>query len=1465
MRDARDGFEGGNDGRKVGTESGLATGQTDFGDSVQGEETDDAQETREVECGVLGFETCVAYTVRALKITGRSQGNPQVAMHSSISVRQDSPSHSSFFIMSLFFDYKIDLKGDEVAALAWSRADAPPLLAVASTTGKILIFSEEGDPVPDLSMPRDRGQPAKMTWHPKHMWLYIAWEDGGLTYYNVEERQQKEDKSVHGGKICGLTMSPNGSRMVTGDDHGVVAVWSISRGLSPICQFHKEGSIFEIAYCALAGDNGEIPGIERMNTYFFFGGSSGSVSLADDSKRCSEVCKVEGQIKSILYYREDNSLIIITSKQLLVQFRVTPHERLAPTRKVKLTVGGNPEEIRTIWGGTGLLVTVSGENMLRLWNLEQDKNYFLTLADADMSGKLLRDQVLSVAYQEQKRVLAGGTKEGRVVMWRSKSIISGEAPASSEGWDPYPPVSLSDLPIVSLSWSETEGLLGASSKTHFGIIAETKLQKKVKETIMALQVSNNMVEIRRIARYESPMQVQTSVRIKGLDVSERHLIVWNGLKVEVFAIGEIEATPVGSFEKKAMKVGLHEESVVAYCDGHIEVCNFHGIVRQTLSLSETEGSLVDLDLLNSHMAVVTSTHIKIYDCTRREFRLIGMPRKFEDKKGQSMGVIREAVINIQGTKIAMLVDQTPKPELIYHDTNVYVYDSEIDNFLYYDCGAKSIPTRLSWDTMDSRLLLVEVEQVAEEGVEEARQSTELKREAVALFVTAEYGINKQDAVALEAELNAIMGSSVPYQYFIGKDTSGDSVSGYGKVIRRSMRDFTGLENCDETIRKAILNFSFLITAGNMDEAYKTVKAIQNIQVWEKMCQMSVKTRRLDVAEVCLGNMRFARGARALREAKKDPDQNAQLAMVALQLNMLEDARKLYEESERFDLLNEMLQAAGEWEAALEVAEKHDRINLKTTLFKQARHYEALQDVPAAIEAYEQSGTHREEVPRMLYQQFRHTDLERYINSKADKDLYRWWAQLVESKDDKETALRYYKLAEDYGNYVRLLCLKEEFDRAEAICNETKDPIACFYLAKHYEKGEYISEAIQYYSYSGRFYHAVTLAKANKRDGEVMSLSLQSGDVKIMTQSASYFEGKHLFDKAIVLYHKGKNVRKALDLCFQAGNQDYLKTLVDDLGEEEDTETLARAAEYFLTNKVYDKAVHLLVSSRQYSTALDLCLKHNVRVDENMVEKMLPDSTSQDPARQVILRSMAKLCKKQGSFQLACKLFTKAGEKMKGFKSLLKLGSVEKIVYYANMAKNAQIYVMAANYLQSCPWHNDSELMKNIMQFYTKAKSWDHLSNFLDTCATVEIDEYRDYEKALTALKEAVKYNAKSTSYEKETKQQQLLTRINLLERFVQARGLAGSNPEEMVRICVALVETPGVEQSIRIGDVYAQLVEYYYNSKQYQQAYSILTRMLNARININPYIDRAMVENIYKQLGLKMQPKEDEPDEDIEY
>ncbi len=49
-----------------------------------------------------------------------------------------------------------------------------------------------------------------------------------------------------------------------------------------------------------------------------------------------------------------------------------------------------------------------------------------------------------------------------------------------------------------------------------------------------------------------------------------------------------------------------------------------------------------------------------------------------------------------------------------------------------------------------------------------------------------------------------------------------------------MNDFQGLDKINPEIKIAIMNFSFFLSSGNLDEAYKSVKSISNPAVWEKM-------------------------------------------------------------------------------------------------------------------------------------------------------------------------------------------------------------------------------------------------------------------------------------------------------------------------------------------------------------------------------------------------------------------------------------------------------------------------------------------------------------------------------------------------------------------------------------------------------------------------------------------------------
>merc|ERR1711968_376591 len=59
-----------------------------------------------------------------------------------------------------------------------------------------------------------------------------------------------------------------------------------------------------------------------------------------------------------------------------------------------------------------------------------------------------------------------------------------------------------------------------------------------------------------------------------------------------------------------------------------------------------------------------------------------------------------------------------------------------------------------------------------------------------------------------------------------------------------LRDFLGVEDCDDETRQALLDLSFHLSVHNIDEAHKSVKHMSNVVVWANMANMCVKTKRL---------------------------------------------------------------------------------------------------------------------------------------------------------------------------------------------------------------------------------------------------------------------------------------------------------------------------------------------------------------------------------------------------------------------------------------------------------------------------------------------------------------------------------------------------------------------------------------------------------------------------------------------
>jgi intraflagellar transport protein 140 len=128
---------------------------------------------------------------------------------------------------------------------------------------------------------------------------------------------------------------------------------------------------------------------------------------------------------------------------------------------------------------------------------------------------------------------------------------------------------------------------------------------------------------------------------------------------------------------------------------------------------------------------------------------------------------------------------------------------------------------------------------------------------------------------------------------------------------------------------------------------------------------------------------------------------------------------------------------------------------------------------------------------------------------------------------------------------------------------------------------------------------------------------------------------------------------------------------------------------------------------------------------------------------------------------------------------------------------------------------------------------------------VEIDEYRNYEKALAALKEALKAAARIKGDIREARTSSLTGRIAIVERFVAARKLAKTDMPAMAEACRGLLELRDAETAIRVGDVYALLVYYHAQQKQWGVAFDLVEDMRGRGILLEPFIESAVLREIY--------------------
>lgn len=322
-----------------------------------------------------------------------------------------------------------------------------------------------------------------------------------------------------------------------------------------------------------------------------------------------------------------------------------------------------------------------------------------------------------------------------------------------------------------------------------------------------------------------------------------------------------------------------------------------------------------------------------------------------------------------------------------------------------------------------------------------------------------------------------------------------------------------------------------------------------------------------------------------------------------------------------------------------------------------------------------------------------------------------------------------------------------------------------------------------------------LAKEVGADDEVYASAIQAPKY-VQVRAAKYFENKKFYQKAVVLYMKGKSLKKALDLAMKHKLDEYISQITSLIDKEKtDTGSMGKIGDQLMDMGQHSKALSMFIGSGQIDKAVTLLQEQNIELDDDLVKKLIPEKGSDEEKRKSIIKIVAKRLKQQKKTQMAANLYLDIGEHIKALKCLITEANIDKVIQVANMMRSPEGYNLAANFLQGCDWNIRTDLIRHIISFYTKSKNWDSLAKFFEACSMYEIDEFKNYEKALKALNEAEKYAGKSSDLS--TRLSDIQKKTKILEKFIETNTSMESNPEDAMISYRELLDDPISREACR--------------------------------------------------------------------